>query len=56
MLDEFLSVNIFAYLLVFIRLGAAFMVVPGFGEAFVPARVRLGIALTVSLLVLPFAA
>jgi len=56
MLDEFLSVNIFAFLLVFIRLGAAFMVVPGFGEAFVPARVRLGIALTVSLLVLPFAA
>ncbi|WP_339634999.1 flagellar biosynthetic protein FliR [uncultured Sneathiella sp.] len=56
MLDEFLSVNIFAFLLVFIRLGAAFMVVPGFGEAFIPPRVRLGIALAVSLLVLPFAA
>ncbi|MZR30603.1 flagellar biosynthetic protein FliR [Sneathiella litorea] len=56
MLDEFLSVNIFAFLLVFIRLGAAFMVVPGFGEAFIPPRVRLSIALGVSFIVMPFAA
>lgn len=56
MLDEFINVNIFAFLLVFIRIGAAFMVVPGFGEAFIPARVRLSIALGVSFLVMPFAA
>ncbi|MBO0335125.1 flagellar type III secretion system protein FliR [Sneathiella sp. CAU 1612] len=56
MLDEFLSVNIFAFLLVFIRIGAAFMVVPGFGEAFIPPRVRLSIALGVSFIVMPFAA
>ncbi|MEX0582923.1 MAG: flagellar biosynthetic protein FliR [Sneathiella sp.] len=55
MLDEFLSVNIFAFLLVFIRLGAAFMVVPGFGEAFIPPRIRLALALAVSFLVMPFA-
>ncbi|WP_334129403.1 flagellar biosynthetic protein FliR [Sneathiella sp.] len=56
MLDEFLSVNVWSFLLIFLRLGAAFMVVPGFGEAFVPPRVRLAIALAVSFLVLPFVA
>ncbi|MCC3306281.1 flagellar biosynthetic protein FliR [Sneathiella sp. HT1-7] len=56
MLDEFLNVNIFAFLVVFVRIGAAFMVVPGFGEAFIPTRVRLSIALGVSFLVMPFAA
>ena len=54
MLDEYLSLNIFAFMLVFIRLGAAFMVVPGFGEAFIPPRIRLSIALGVSFLVMPF--
>jgi len=54
MLDEFLTVNIFAFLLVFARLGAAFMVVPGFGEGFVNARVRLSIALAVTFLVTQF--
>ncbi|MDF2368001.1 flagellar biosynthetic protein FliR [Sneathiella sp.] len=56
MLDEFLNVNIFAFLVVFIRLGAAFMVVPGFGEAFILPRVRLAIALAVSFIVMPVAA
>ncbi len=56
MLDQFLSVNIFAFLVVFIRLGAAFMVVPGFGEAFIMPRVRLAIALAVSFIVMPVAA
>lgn len=56
MLDEILTVNIFAFLLVFTRLGAAFMVVPGIGENFVAARVRLALALAVSFLVMPFVA
>lgn len=54
MLEEFLNVNIFAFLLVFARLGAAIMVVPGFGEGFVSPRVRLSIALSVSFLVTHF--
>src|SRR5690606_11454635 len=53
MLDDFLSVNVWSFLVVFLRLGAAFMVVPGFGEAFIPPRVRLVLALAVSFLVLP---
>jgi flagellar biosynthetic protein FliR len=56
MLEEFLTVNIFAFLLVFTRLGEAFMVVPGIGENFVSPRVRLSIALAVSFLVTQFVA
>lgn len=56
MLQEYLEVNIFAFLLVFARLGAAFMAVPGFGEGFVPVRVRLTIALAVTFLVTQFVA
>ncbi|WP_373086814.1 flagellar biosynthetic protein FliR [Sneathiella sp.] len=56
MLDQYVNFNIFAFLLVFTRLGTAFMVVPGFGEAFVPPRVRLSVALGVSFLVVQFVA
>jgi flagellar biosynthesis protein FliR len=56
MLDEFLTINIFAFLLVFTRLGTAFMAAPGFGEGFVNPRVRLTIALAVSFLVMQFVA
>lgn len=56
MLDEFLAVNIFAFLIVFVRLGTAFMVAPGFGEGFITPRVRLSIALGVSFLVTQFVA
>ncbi len=56
MLAEYLTVNIFAFLLVFARLGAAFMTVPGFGEGFVTPRVRLSISLAVTFLVTQFVA
>jgi flagellar biosynthesis protein FliR len=54
MLDDFLTINIFAFLLVFTRLGTAFMAAPGFGEGFISPRVRLSIALAVSFLVMLF--
>lgn len=53
MLDALITGGLFAFLLVFVRLGAALMLLPGIGEAFVPAPVRLGLALLVTLLVLP---
>ncbi|GLQ07330.1 flagellar biosynthetic protein FliR [Sneathiella chinensis] len=56
MLEEYLTTNVFAFFLVFTRLGTAFMVVPGFGEGFVSSRVRMGIALSVSFLVMQFVA
>lgn len=40
---------VFGYLAVFCRVGAAFMVFPGIGEAQVPSRIRLFVALAVSI-------
>ena len=53
MLAELLPAQVFAFLLVFARLGAAVMLLPGIGESFIYARVRLGLALALSLLILP---
>lgn len=53
MLAALLSVKLFAVLLVFVRVGAAFMLLPGFGEPFVAPRLRLLLALLISLLVAP---
>lgn len=56
MLDQFLSAGLFSYMLVFARIGSAVTLLPGFGEAYVPQRVRLGIALMLSLIVTPLVA
>jgi len=53
MLAELLPEQIFGLLLVFVRLGSAMMLLPGFGEAYISPRIRLLIALTVSVVVLP---
>lgn len=52
-LDQLIGGNIFALMLVFIRLGTAFLVLPTVGEFLVPQRVRLGLAFLICLLVLP---
>ena len=49
MLDQLIGANVFLLLLVFTRVGAALMWLPGVGTAAVPANVRLAIALLVSL-------
>lgn len=54
MLEEYLNTNIFAFLLVFARVGTMFLTVPGFGEGFISPRIRLSIALSVTLLVTQF--
>ena len=56
MLDQIIPHNLFAFFLVFARIGSVMILMPGFGEAFVPTRVRLIIALAVSLVVLPIVA
>ena len=53
MLEEILSANIFAFSLVFARLGGAMMVIPGFGELVVSPRVRLSLTLAVALSIFP---
>ncbi|MGL4323945.1 MAG: flagellar biosynthetic protein FliR [Beijerinckiaceae bacterium] len=44
-----------AFLLVFARVGTLVMLFPGLGERFVPGRVRLSVALLLTLVFLPFA-
>lgn len=52
-LDEFLVSNIFAFMLVFARLGATFMFLPGFSATYVNRKARLAIALLLTLVVTP---
>jgi flagellar biosynthetic protein FliR len=48
--------HIFAFLLVFSRLGSALMMMPGIGDAFVSMQVRLLFALAFSFVLMPFLA
>src|SRR5438046_10384552 len=41
------------FMLVFARIGAMVMLLPGFGEANIPVRVKLAIALLLTLIILP---
>lgn len=52
-LEQFLAANAFAWMLIFTRVGTAFITLPGIGEAFVSPRVRLLLALLVSALLVP---
>lgn len=53
LLNEVIAGGIFAFLLVFVRLGAAMMIMPPFGDFYVPQQVRLVIAVTFSLVMTP---
>lgn len=50
---SYLGGTAFHFLLVFSRIGSVVMLFPGIGEAFVPARVRLLLAMAITLLVFP---
>ncbi len=52
-LSHWLSLEVFDTLLVFVRIGAAFMLLPGFGEPAVPTRLRALGALAVAVAVAP---
>ncbi|MFQ5346479.1 MAG: flagellar biosynthetic protein FliR [Rhodothalassiaceae bacterium] len=51
MLDTLLPAEIWGFLLVFARMGALLAMIPALGEPQIPQRIRLGLALAVSLLV-----
>lgn len=53
MLGSLLSAELFAFLMVFTRLSATIMVIPGIGDGFVSPRIRLMLALTMTVLVTP---
>jgi flagellar biosynthetic protein FliR len=56
MLADLLVANVYQTLLVFARIGAAVMILPGFGEGFVYPRARLALALLLSVVVAPVVA
>lgn len=53
MLDQILALNLFAFFLIFARVGAAFLFLPGFSAVWVNVRTRLMLALTISFLLMP---
>jgi flagellar biosynthetic protein FliR len=56
MLEQLLPAQVFAFFLVFARVGSAFSVLPGFSEAFIAMRFRLMLAGMTSLVVAPVVA
>lgn len=55
-LQDFLTNGVFAFILVFVRIGTALTVMPGIGDSFTPQQIRLYIALGVSLVLAPMVA
>ncbi len=53
MLAEFLQLNLFAFFLVFFRIGMIMLLLPGFSAAYVSARMRLIVALAITLMLTP---
>lgn len=56
LLEEFLVQGVFAFILTFVRIGAAATIMPGIGDSFTPAQIRLYIALGLSLVLSPLVA
>src|SRR5688500_1340957 len=55
-IEDFLVTGVFAFILAFVRMGTAVMIMPGIGDSFVPERIRLHIALGLSLVFMPLVA
>ena len=53
LLQEFITSGVLAFILVFVRIGTAIMIMPGLGDSFVPERIRLHIAVALSLVLFP---
>ena len=51
--QSLLPAEVFAYLLVFSRIGATMMVLPGFGETYVSPRIRLLLGLAIAAVITP---
>ena len=51
--SDFLIGEIFVFFMVFMRIGSALMIMPGFGEVFISTRARLLLALSISFVVTP---
>jgi flagellar biosynthesis protein FliR len=56
MFQELLPASVFAALLVFVRIGAALLLLPGYSAPYVPPRLRLLLGLMIALVVTPVVA
>lgn len=52
-LETFLVSGVFAFMLIFVRIGTALTIMPGIGDSFVPQKVRLFMALGMALVLSP---
>ena len=52
-IEEFLVTGVFAFMLTFVRIGTAVMIMPGIGDSFAPSRVRLFLAVGMTLALFP---
>jgi flagellar biosynthetic protein FliR len=52
-IEDFLVTGVFAFILTFVRIGTAVMIMPGLGDSFVPERIRLHIALALTMALFP---
>lgn len=52
-LEDFLTSGVFTFMLIFVRIGTAIMIMPGVGDSFTPQNVRLYIALGLTLVLTP---
>lgn len=55
-MEQLISINMYAFLMVFLRLGSALMIMPGFMSSYVNTQVRLSVALALSLVLMPLIA
>jgi flagellar biosynthetic protein FliR len=55
-LEQFIVTGVFAFILTFVRIGAAITIMPGVGDTFTPRNIRLYIALALSLVLSPVVA
>ncbi|MGB4056455.1 MAG: flagellar biosynthetic protein FliR [Alphaproteobacteria bacterium] len=53
LIETFLATMVLAFMLTFVRMGTAVMIMPGLGDSFVPERIRLMIALGLSFVLFP---
>lgn len=51
--QTFLTTGVFAFLLTFVRMGTAIMIMPGIGNSYIPTHVRLLFALAFSFVIFP---
>ena len=52
-MEQLISLNMYTFLMVFLRFGSALMVMPGFMSSYVNVQIRLSVALSISLVLMP---